>query len=48
MPSILYHNEKFDGSGNFAMTGDDIPLGARIIAVADAYDSLVSLLLQKV
>jgi HD-GYP domain-containing protein (c-di-GMP phosphodiesterase class II) len=41
MPSILYHNEKFDGSGNLAMAGDDIPLGARIIAVSDAYDSLV-------
>lgn len=42
LPSILYHNEKFDGSGNLAMAGDDIPLGARIIAVADAYDTLVS------
>ncbi len=41
LPSILYHNEKFDGSGKLAMSGDDIPLGARIIAVADAYDSLV-------
>jgi HD-GYP domain-containing protein (c-di-GMP phosphodiesterase class II) len=41
LPSILYHNEKFDGSGNLAMAGDEIPLGARIIAVADAYDSLV-------
>ena len=41
LPSILYHNEKFDGSGNLAMAGEEIPLGARIIAVADAYDSLV-------
>ena len=41
LPSILYHNEKFDGTGNLAMAGDEIPLGARIIAVADAYDSLV-------
>ena len=41
MPLILYHGEKFDGSGNLAMAGDDIPLGARIIAVADAYDSLL-------
>lgn len=41
MPLILYHAEKFDGSGNLAMAGDDIPLGARIIAVADAYDSLL-------
>jgi len=41
LPSILYHNEKFDGSGNLVMAGDEIPLGARVIAVADAYDSLV-------
>ena len=41
LPSILYHKEKFDGSGKLAMAGDDIPLGARIIAVADEYDSLV-------
>ncbi|MFZ2198553.1 MAG: HD domain-containing phosphohydrolase [Thermodesulfovibrionales bacterium] len=41
MPLILYHGEKFDGSGNLSMAGDDIPLGARIIAVADAYDSLL-------
>jgi hypothetical protein len=42
LPSILYHNEKFDGSGVLGMAGDDIPLGARIIAVADAYDSIVA------
>ena len=42
LPSILYNREKFDGSGEFHMTGDEIPLGARIIAVADAYDSLIS------
>jgi HD-GYP domain-containing protein (c-di-GMP phosphodiesterase class II) len=42
LPSILYHCEKFDGGGDFQMAGDDIPLGARIIAVADAYDSLIS------
>ncbi len=42
LPSILYNREKFDGSGDFHMAGDDIPLGARIIAVADAYDILNS------
>jgi hypothetical protein len=41
LPSILYNREKFDGSGEFHMAGDEIPLGARIIAVADAYDSLI-------
>jgi hypothetical protein len=42
LPSILYNREKFDGSGEFHMAGDEIPLGARIIAAADAYDSLIS------
>lgn len=42
LPSILYNREKFDGSGEFHMAGDDIPLGARIIAVADSYDMLNS------
>ena len=42
LPSIIYHNVNFDGSGDIRMIGDDIPIGARIIAVADAYDSLVS------
>jgi len=42
LPSILYNREKFDGSGDFNMAGDEIPLGARIIAVADTYDSLIS------
>jgi HD-GYP domain-containing protein (c-di-GMP phosphodiesterase class II) len=41
LPSILYHNETFDGRGKLTMAGDDIPLGARIIAVADAFDTLV-------
>jgi hypothetical protein len=42
-PIILHHHERFDGSGypqKFA--GDQIPLGARIFAVADAYDAITS------
>jgi uncharacterized membrane protein len=41
LPLILYHNEKFDGSGKLGMFGENIPLGARIIAVADAFDYLI-------
>jgi uncharacterized membrane protein len=41
LPSMLYYEEKYDGSGDARMVGDDIPLGARIIAVANAYDSLL-------
>jgi diguanylate cyclase (GGDEF)-like protein/putative nucleotidyltransferase with HDIG domain len=40
---VLHHHEFFDGSGYpNALTGDKIPLGARIIAVADAYDTITS------
>lgn len=42
LPFVLYHHEKYDGSGYHKMVGADIPLGARIIAVADVYDSLIS------
>lgn len=42
IPIILAHHEKFDGSGYHAMDHSEIPLESRIIAVADAYDSLTS------
>ncbi len=38
-----YHHERYDGSGYpKGLKGDDIPLEARIMAVADVYDALVS------
>lgn len=38
-----YHHEKWDGSGYpEGLSGSDIPLEARIMAVADVYDALVS------
>jgi diguanylate cyclase (GGDEF)-like protein/putative nucleotidyltransferase with HDIG domain len=40
---VLHHHEFFDGSGYpHGMSGEAIPLGARIIAVADAYDTITS------
>jgi len=42
LPIILTHHDKLDGSGYNAKTGDQIPLEARIITVADVYDSLTS------
>lgn len=42
IPLILYHHEKYDGSGSQGLEGENIPLGARIIAVADVYDALIS------
>lgn len=42
-PMILHHHERFDGNGYPArLAGDVIPLGARIIAVADAVDTMLS------
>jgi two-component system, response regulator RpfG len=39
----LGHHEKFDGSGYpNGLHGEDIPLVARIVAVADVFDALVS------
>ena len=38
-----YHHERWDGSGYpSGLAGEDIPLEARIMAVADVYDALVS------
>ena len=42
IPLILHHHERYDGTGYNSMMGDDIPLGARIIAVADVYDAMTS------
>ena len=43
VPMILYHHERYNGLGYPAgLKGEEIPLGARIIAVADVYQALVS------
>ena len=42
LPIILHHHDKYDGSGYYKASSDDIPLGARIIAVADVYDALTT------
>ena len=40
---VLHHHEYYDGSGYpRSLAGEQIPLGARIIAVADAYDTITS------
>jgi len=48
-PLVLHHQERFDGlrSGNHpgypgGLAGDRIPLGARIIAVVDAFDAMTT------
>jgi len=42
LPIILHHHEKYDGTGYYKAAQNDIPLGARIIAVADVYDALTT------
>jgi HD-GYP domain-containing protein (c-di-GMP phosphodiesterase class II) len=43
LPMILHHHERFDGTGYpDGLAGQDIPIGARIICVAEAYDILTS------
>ncbi|MEW6408580.1 MAG: HD-GYP domain-containing protein [Nitrospirota bacterium] len=42
LPLILHHHEKYDGKGYHGLIGKGIPLGARIIAVADVYDALTT------
>jgi putative two-component system response regulator len=43
LPAILYHHERYDGTGYPAgLSGESIPLAARIIAVADTYDAILS------
>jgi diguanylate cyclase (GGDEF)-like protein/putative nucleotidyltransferase with HDIG domain len=43
LPTIQHHHERFDGSGYpAALAGPDIPLDARILTVADAYDAMTS------
>jgi HD-GYP domain-containing protein (c-di-GMP phosphodiesterase class II) len=40
---VRNHHERYDGSGYpDGLKGDEIPLGARIIAVADTYDAITS------
>ncbi|MCK5243006.1 diguanylate cyclase [bacterium] len=40
---ILYHHERYDGLGySSGLRGEEIPLGARIIAVADVYKALIT------
>ncbi|MBI5102465.1 MAG: HD domain-containing protein [Nitrospirae bacterium] len=41
--SIKYHHEHWDGAnGIYGLKGDEIPLMARILSVADAYDAMTS------
>ena len=43
IPMVKFHHEHVDGTGYpFGLKGDEIPLSARIVAIADAYHALIS------
>jgi putative nucleotidyltransferase with HDIG domain len=43
VPLVLYHHERFDGKGYpEGLQGREIPLGARILNVADSYETMTS------
>jgi putative nucleotidyltransferase with HDIG domain len=43
LPYVLYHHERWDGSGYpTGRAGEQIPLEARVLAVADAFDAMTS------
>ena len=42
-PAVLHHHERFDGTGYpYGLRGEAIPLAARIVAVADAFDAMTT------
>ncbi len=43
LPLIRHHHERWDGKGYpDALVGEKIPLGARVLAIADAFDAMTS------
>ena len=40
---VLYHHERYDGKGYLGgLKGEEIPTGARLIAVADTFDTMTT------
>lgn len=43
-PIVRHHHERFDGSGYpDRLKGEDIPIAARVISVADSFDAMISI-----
>jgi HD-GYP domain-containing protein (c-di-GMP phosphodiesterase class II) len=43
VPAVYHHHEQYDGTGYpLGLKGEEIPIEARILAVADTYDAMTS------
>jgi HD domain len=42
LPGIRYHHERPDGRGYYHLGGDDLPIEAALIALADSYDAMTT------
>jgi diguanylate cyclase (GGDEF)-like protein len=43
VPAVRHHHERIDGTGYpSGLAGDDIPIGARVVHVADAFDAMLT------
>ncbi|MCX5681224.1 MAG: HD domain-containing protein, partial [Candidatus Omnitrophica bacterium] len=43
LPIVLYHHERYDGKGYpCGLKGEEIPSGARVMAVVDAFEAIVA------
>jgi len=43
IPCVLYHHERWDGNGYpSGKAGEEIPIEARVLAIADAFDAMTS------
>lgn len=43
IPIVRYHHERFDGKGYFEVKGKSVPLGAKIVSIADAFDAMYTI-----
>ncbi|MEW6662603.1 MAG: HD-GYP domain-containing protein [Bacillota bacterium] len=42
LPIVAYHHERIDGNGYLGLSGHSIPLFAKIVSIADAFDAMTS------
>lgn len=42
LPIVRCHHEYYDGTGYHGVAAEEIPLGARVLAVADSYDAMIT------